>query len=437
MIQRLPDIIRYLLFVSMCMVAGNAQALITIEIDKGVKAGLPIAVVPFANGDITAVDFMVDEVIRNDLQRTGRFNPLSPSDFISSPTQQEQVLFSDWRLLKSDYLVIGGFEEIQPTVYKFRVQLFDVLTESQIFGRRYTIVPDQLRATAHQIANSIFNEITGEKSSFDSQIAFVSTEQGQGGNVEHVLYISDYDGYNPQSIVRQSSPIFSPTWSPDSTQIAYSVLEQNGSRIYIQNLDSGVRIPVVETDFQASSPSWSPDGEKLAFTILQDGNSEIYVSELANGSLVRVTNNEAIDTEPSWSPDSESLIFTSSRGGSTQIYSVPVYRAATPPRRITFDGRSNASATYDPKGENLLLISQFGAGYQVSRYEIDNNSLVSLVQTSFTESPNFSPNGDMVVYIVEGVERRLMTMSPDGEVRIPIRTPTGQIKQVSWEKRTE
>jgi len=62
--------------------------------------------VPFgAEGQKAPED--ISSIIRNDLESSGRFAPLDNQDLVSRPTEQSQVNFADWRLLRSEGLVIG------------------------------------------------------------------------------------------------------------------------------------------------------------------------------------------------------------------------------------------------------------------------------------------------------------------------------------------
>ncbi len=67
---------------------------------------VPIAVVPFGGqpedgpGDVAAV-------VGSDLQRSGRFEPMARADMVTRPVRGEQIRFEDWRVLKSDFLVVG------------------------------------------------------------------------------------------------------------------------------------------------------------------------------------------------------------------------------------------------------------------------------------------------------------------------------------------
>ena len=52
-----------------------------------------------------------------------------------------------------------------------------------------------------------------------------------------------------------------------------------------------------------ASPTWSPDSTRIAFTTNRDGNAEIYVMDVNSGELINLTNNPAYeDIFPIWSP---------------------------------------------------------------------------------------------------------------------------------------
>ncbi len=425
---------RLLTATSALMLSGHlAHAVVTIEIDQGIQSGIPIAVVPFANASDVQPDEPVSQTIENDLIRTGRFAPLAQDSFLSMPNTLEQVKFNDWRLVKVDYLVVGTLRTAEDGRLNLRFQLLDVFDESQVAAMQYTVRPRQLRAAVHLIANEIFGKLIGAKSSFDSRIAYCASERIDG-QIVHSLVVSDYDGNNPQTIFRDTQPIISPSWSPDSSQIAYSVLEQGRAKIYVQTVETGVRRVVAEFNGENRSPSWSPDGSRLAFTLSTNGNSEIYVLSLLDGLLTRITDNLAIDTESSWSPDSENLVFTSGRSGKAQIY---ITRAdgSSAPRRLTFEGDYNAGAKFSPDGKRLVLITNQGNGSQVGLFDIKDNYTLVISKSNIDDSPNFSPHGDMVIYIREGRDRQLIILSPNGAVQSQIPVSGGSVRQVAWEIR--
>ncbi len=423
-----------LLAVTVLLVSTDAFAVIRIEIDEGVVVKVPIAIVPFGQSPdnvLDPLDYSLDQVIRSDLERSGLFEPIQPDLFLSHPSKSEDIDFVDWKLIQVDYLLIGTVE-LQDDKYRVVSRLYDVLGQQQIFGVQYIVGQSQLRQTVHRIANKVFESITGRKSSFHTQILYTTTRQENGNGLIHSLFYSDYDGHNPQKVLESNYPIFSPTWSPDSKQIAYSLLEPDRSRIYVQTLGTGAREVIAEFKGHNRSPNWSPDGRMIAFTLSRGGNSDIYILDLKNRKLRQLTRNTQIDTEASWSPDGEHIIFTSNRGKNAQIY-----RKSLSPNsrseRVTIAGKSNSGARYHPSGNELALITSESGSSRVAIYDLKSNALKVVSSTYIDDSINFSPHGDMLIYVVEGQDRHLRILSPDGSTQSRIAVNGGVVKQVSWE----
>ena len=58
---------------------------------------------------------------------------------------------------------------------------------------------------------------------------------------------------------------FGPTWSPDGSRLAFSVIEENRSSIDIVNADGTGLRRLVDPVVDGVNPSWSPDGTWIAF----------------------------------------------------------------------------------------------------------------------------------------------------------------------------
>ena len=412
--------------------ATVSHAIVTIDIERGISRGIPIAIVPFGGKELDASKEPLDQIISNDLYRTGQFAPRHPRDFLNNPTSHEQIKFADWHLIEVDFLVIGSIERVENQTMQIRFQLFDVFEESQIIGLQYTIPEDQYRKLAHQISNTVFERITGRLSSFDSQILYTTRDQDAGGGNIYRLFYADYDGYNPREILNSKFPILSPKWSPDSSEIAYVVVGRGKSTLYLQNIKSGQRRLVPNLSGLPRAPAWSPDGKKIAFSLSHQGNSEIYVLSLETGNLTRITKNQHIDTEPAWSPVGDELVFTSGRSAGPQLYIVKP-DGQSRPKRLTLEGRYNAGAQFSHDGKRLILISNQGDGNRVSLFDIKKRLTFTVSNTNLDDSPSFSPHSDMVMYIREGGDRKLVILSPDGTVNSEIPVVAGQVMQAQWE----
>ena len=91
------------------LVAAPGHAQLRLDITQGVRDAVPIAVVPFG-GQAEGGANDIAAVVANDLRMSGRFAPLERRDMVSRPTSGAEIRFEDWRLLKSDFVVVGRVE---------------------------------------------------------------------------------------------------------------------------------------------------------------------------------------------------------------------------------------------------------------------------------------------------------------------------------------
>src|SRR5882757_4380492 len=108
-----------------------ANAQLNILITKPAARPIPIALVPFGWQGNGPAAFDLAAVVTADLRSTGRFAPLPAADLVSRPTQPADVNFQSWRLLKTDYLVIGKLTEERPDSFTAVFELFDVVRGEQ------------------------------------------------------------------------------------------------------------------------------------------------------------------------------------------------------------------------------------------------------------------------------------------------------------------
>jgi len=409
------------------MVSSVAQANLTIEITRGSDRATPVAVVPFAGSDDFPED--VAQVIHDNLERSGYFDPLPRRQMLDRPGESGEVRYSNWRSLDVRYLVVGRASR-EGNGYRLRYELMDVSGERRMLGEVVTADQNELRGAAHYISDQIFEAITGIRGAFATRIAYV-TAQGVGDNMQFTLLVADADGRNSQEVLSSQEPILSPAWSPDGRRLAYVSFETERPAIYIQDLNSGQRVRA--TSFQGinGAPAWSPDGRRLAMSLSKDGQPEIYVMDIASRSFDRITNNSSIDTEPDWAPDGRSLVFTSDRSGGPQLYRHDL--SSGQQERLTFTGNYNARGRFSPDGEAVFMVHRSSNGFQVARQDLDSGRLVTLSDSRFDESPSVSPNGTMVIFATQqGNSGVLGAVTADGRASFRLPSASGDVREPAW-----
>jgi TolB protein len=406
------------------LVATVARAQLTIEIIGGGATTIPIAIVPFA-GEAT-YPYPLTSVTGADLARSGLFKLVDTSAINPLPTRPEEVRFGEWTGRGADAVVVGSVTPRSDGRVEIRFFLLDAVKQTRLAGYSYVVTPAQFRTTAHQIADIIYEKLTGDRGVFSTRIAYITK---QGGHYE--LLVADADGYNPQSIVSSNEPLLSPTWSPEGTRIAYVSLENKKPIIYVQSLATGKRQQLANFRGSNSAPAWSPDGNRLAVTLSRDGSSQLYLINADGSGVTRLMNSPGIDTEANFAPDGKSILFTSDRGGSPQIYRLTLATGAV--ERMTFDGSYNVSPRHLPDGKGFVFVRRDGGRFNLALEDFATRQVQVLTQGNADESPSVAPNGKLILYeSEEGARGILAAVSSDGRVKQRLSAVASDVREPAW-----
>jgi serine/threonine-protein kinase len=189
--------------------------------------------------------------------------------------------------------------------------------------------------------------------------------------------------------------------SPDGEWIAFDSDIRGGDDIYKQRLDGGDPYPIADMNGTLYSPVWSPDGAEIAFSRFLAGSTYILTVPEAGGIPTQVTT-FGTDENATWSPNGLTIAFDSrgvERTGPNRLWTVSRDGADLPwgdPVQLTdFDC---AYADWAPDGSGLVcdvhregvvvLISPKGEVLQ--RYDPSEHGLRDFSQ------PEFSPDGSRI-----------------------------------------
>jgi TolB protein len=415
---------RAILFLGAMLLALNAGAQLTIDITTSGGRQIPVAVMPMS-GDSSQPQ-SVSEVVGADLARTGLFKLVNTAGVTPLPTEPSEVNFADWTARSAEALVIGKIAPVSEGRVEVRFRLFDVAKQGQLASYSYVVAPAQLRATAHRIADVIYERLSGDKGVFSTKITYV-VKRG----LRYELQVADADGYNAQSVLASNEPIMSPAWSPDGSRLAYVSFDQKKPIVVVQNLAQGTTRVVANFRGNNSAPAWSPDSRNLAVALSKDGLTQVYRIPANGGDPERLTESSGIDTQPAFSPDGQWIAFTSDRGGSPQVYRMPA--SGGTPQRLTFEGSYNVGPRYSPDGKSIAFVQRDGGRYRIAALELATGQITVLTDGTLDDSPTYAPNGKMILYEAQvGGRGQLAAVSGDGRVRQRLTSAAGDVQDPAW-----
>jgi TolB protein len=398
-----------------------AHAQLTVEITGAGANRLPVAIADFTGERIVAQ--ALTSVVRADLERSGLFRLI---DAGAPLADNVSPAFDDLKSRGIDAIAGGSVTTAGEGRYETRVRLSDVPKQAALGTPAYLHTGAQLRATAHRIADYIYEKLTGEPGVFSTRIAYVVKSTGR-----FELKIADADGSNDQAALASREPIISPTWSPDGSKLAYVSFEAKMPVVYVHDLASGRRHVAANFKGSNSAPAWSPSGKQLAVVLTKDGSSQLYVVNVDGSGVTRIATSSGIDTEPRWSTDGQFIYFTSDRGGSPQIYRVA--SGGGNAERISFEGSYNVTPRPSPDGKSLAFITRNSGRFQLALMDLATKQVQILTDSTKDESPSFAPNGRMILYATEiGGRGVLAAVSADGRVKQKLSVQAADVREPAW-----
>lgn len=401
-----------------------------LEITKGSEDPYRIAISPF-DGDVRTSN-QLHNIIRNDLMRTGEFSILDEELLLPIKIKDDELIYSDWKLLGMDYLITGSIIKTKNSI-DVNYEIYDIHKKKKVRSSKVFGIPNQIRQLAHYTSDGIYESISGIKGIAATKLLYVNETKNSKSISAYKLMLADSDGANEKVLLTSSESIISPSWSPDGKKVAYVSFETGIAKVFIQDIASGKRESVLSKNTQISSPSWSPDGKYLSLTLYQDGNAEIYIMRLRDRTLTRMTNQFAIDTESSWSPKGNKIIFTSGRSGSPQIYELDLRKLNPKAKRISFEGTYNAKASYLPKEEGIIFVHRSDDGFfHIALKYKKENFIRVLTEAKMDESPSVAPNGNMVIYGIKEENLSMLAGFSLSGARFKLPASEGEVREPAW-----
>jgi Tol biopolymer transport system component len=205
----------------------------------------------------------------------------------------------------------------------------------------------------------------------DSNLVAFTNVNGQGR--VFTLEVVDVATHKVTTLAQASSQLL-PSWSSDSTTIAY----QSGGRIWTVGADGSNKHEI----HAGLYPAWSPVGRRLAYV----DDSALYIDGVK-------FDDDAITGVPAWAPDGNSIVFLRRDGGIFLLSAGAESNVAAPPGEVR-------SVVWSPDGRLLAYSTQ---GY-VSVVPPNGASPPRRIAGPFSGIGPlaWAPTSDQLAYTVQG-----------------------------------
>ncbi len=380
------------------VVAVNSYAL-DVVVTKGNVDPIAVAIPQFGADGQHADQLSKDVVklIEKDLVSSGMFKGINRDAYIQKIHGSHTLpQFQDWRYIDAAALVTGSIDYAEgATGFTAEFRLWDVLTQRQIAGKRFSTNLENWRRISHMVADEVYHRMTGELGYFDTRIVYIAESGPMKKRIKR-LAIMDQDGANHRFLTDGSDLVLTPRFSPTAQEVIYLSYQDTVPKVFIRNVDTGKEWLVGRFKGMSFAPRFSPDGKKVIMSVSEGGNSEIYTFELHTGRKVKLTNNPAIDTSPSYSPDGKRIAFNSDRGGSQQLYVMKADGSAV--KRISFGRGRYGTPVWSPRGDYIAFTKMHKGKFYIGVMHPDGTGERLLTESFLDEGPTWSPNGRIIMF---------------------------------------
>ena len=206
----------------------------------------------------------------------------------------------------------------------------------------------------------------------------------------------------------------SPTWSPDSKQVAVITFSKGKNVLtFVSTVNGRITENISLPDVNSLAyPAWSPDGRKIAVSGMRDGQSDIYLLDVEDYSVDQLTQDTYSDIHPSWSEDSKKIVFSTDRLSYEEkkhegFFNLAVVEISS--RKVSslklFPGADNLNPQFVPDG-GIIFLSDRDGFRNLYKYDPRISKTYAMTDiatgisgiTSYSQAVSFSPSHSTVYY---------------------------------------
>ena len=233
------------------------------------------------------------------------------------------------------------------------------------------------------------------------------------------------DSYTSKQLTHGDSDNYSPTFSPDGTEIAFASFRLDNGEVYLMDLDGRIRRRVTfTTDFNDSSPTFLTTPNYLFYSSEPKSSREVKVVIQSSGSTpiyagFNITHIHSKVTRavlpvsfgarvPRASPVENQIIYESNADGNLELYLLnldglnlaEITSADVEPKRITYNETDDGSPAFFPDGKRIVFVSSREDVNQLYTMDVDGQNEKHFNPNRYDcYNPTVSPDGKTIAYV--------------------------------------
>ena len=300
----------------------------------------------------------------------------------------------------------------------------DAVEQFRKASQLYAAQPEERTAARFELARTYLR--FGDRTSAFRVLRLIQRSTSDPETLHKIIDLVG-DRYRTRQLTHGDSDNYSPTFSPDGTQIAFASFRTDNGEIYLMDLNGRIHQRVTyTTDFNDSSPvflktpnylfySSEPKSSRDVKVVIQSsGSTPIYAGFNLTHIHSKITREVLPVTfgarAPRASPAGNQIVYESNVDGNLELYLLDLdgvdLARFTPEdlehKRITFNETDDGSSTFFPDGKRIMFVSSRNEVNQLYTVDIDGQN-----ETHFNPSghdcynPTVSPDGQTIAYVSE------------------------------------
>lgn len=298
----------------------------------------------------------------------------------------------------------------------------DAVEELRKASQLYAAHPEERIASRLELARIYLK--FGDR---DSAFRVLRLIQGSTSDTEVLRKIAELvgDTYKTKQLTHGDSDNYSPTFSPDGTQLAFASFRLDNGEIYLMDLNGRIRYRVTfTTDFNDSSPAFLTTPYYLFYSSEPKSSREVKVVIQSSGSTpiyagFNVTHIHSKATcavlpvsfgarVPRASPAGNQVVYESNADGNLELYLLDleglnlaqITAEQIKPKRITYNETDDGSPAFFPDGQRIVFVSSRNEVNQLYTIDIDGKNEKHFNPNRYDcYNPTVSPDGKTIAYV--------------------------------------